>query len=499
MHAEHEIRAEPAGSRAPPLLRPGETCWRIEPAHRVALLLDAAACFAAMKAALLAARRSVLLLGWEFDPRTRLEPERPPGATEVPDAVGPLLCHLAQREPALDIRVLIWDAALPVMASRSFFPQRARGWFRGTRVDFRLDDAHPRGACHHQKLLVVDGAVAFCFGDDLSTSRWDTPAHCDRHPARRLPSGRIHVPRHSLAMLVDGDAARALDELARDRWRRATGEEIAAPHGPSAPEADPWPDRVAPDLTQVPVAIIRTDPPFEGRPAVRENEALYLDAIAGARRLIYFENQYFASPHITEALAARLAEPDGPEIVAILSSHSPSWFDRFVMDVTRDAMLARLGAGDPHGRFHAYAPKTPGGRTVIVHSKLLVVDDRLLRLGSANLNNRSFGYDTECDLAIETTPGAAGRRERATIRRLRRTMVAHFLGCGAGRLGAAERQSGSLAGAIVALDRGPVRRLQPLAPRGPSNPVTRLIASRHLGDPEGEADAWRPWRRRHGA
>ena len=38
------------------------------------------------------------------------------------------------------------------------------------------------------------------------------------------------------------------------------------------------------------------------------------------------------------------------------------------------------------------------------------IDDTLLRIGSANINNRSMGFDTECDLSLE----AAGRGFAAT-------------------------------------------------------------------------------------
>jgi phosphatidylserine/phosphatidylglycerophosphate/cardiolipin synthase-like enzyme len=107
-----------------PLVRPGDTCWRIEPARRLALLIDNQAYFAALWAALRRARRSVLLLGWAFDPRARLDVAD--AATAAPDRIGDALRELAAWRPELDIRVLIWDTALPISATRAFFPQRAR-------------------------------------------------------------------------------------------------------------------------------------------------------------------------------------------------------------------------------------------------------------------------------------------------------------------------------------------------------------------------------------
>ena len=61
---------------------------------------------------------------------------------------------------------------------------------------------------------------------------------------------------------------------------------------------------------------------------------------------------------------------------------------------------------------------------VMVHSKVMIVDDCLLRIGSANLNNRSMGADTECDLAFEAT----SEEHQQFIGRLRRGLIGHFCG-----------------------------------------------------------------------
>src|SRR5690606_27720400 len=139
----------------------------------------------------------------------------------------------------------------------------------------------------------------------------------------------------------------------------------------------------------------RTEPARRERSAVRENEALHLDGIRRARRLIYFENQYFTSPLIAAALAERLREPEGPEVVLVTTGSSPSWFDRTTMDTARSEVLYRLEEADVHGRFTAFAPHTAGGKRIIVHAKVSIYDDEVLRIGSTNLNNRSLGFDTE--------------------------------------------------------------------------------------------------------
>src|SRR5688500_4415766 len=116
---------------------------------------------------------------------------------------------------------------------------------------------------------------------------------------------------------------------------------------------------------------------------------------------MYIDNQYCTDPAVAEALAARLNEPHGPQTVIGTTRHAPSCFDRVTMDRVRGGMIRRLQEADILGRCRVYAPVTTGGKTIIVHSKLMVIDDELARVGSANLNNRSGGYDTECDLGVQ--------------------------------------------------------------------------------------------------
>jgi phosphatidylserine/phosphatidylglycerophosphate/cardiolipin synthase-like enzyme len=475
-------------------LQAGETCWRIEHANRAAVLLDSGAYFAAAIAALHRARHSILLLGWGFDPRTRLTPDAQ-GHEHGPDEIGALLARLAKLRPELDIRVLIWKSALPVSISQDFFPHRAQWWFAGTRVKFELDASVPFGACHHQKVLVIDDAVAFCGGGDFGVDRWDSTRHLDRDLRRSMPGGARHAPRHEVMMLVDGDAARALGDLARQRWAEA-GLSAPSPVAPADrdPERhDPWPSVVAPHWRDAPIAIARTEPHWRSNAEVREIEALHLHAIGRARRLIYLENQYFTSVPVGEALAARLAEPDGPEVVLISSAHSPSYFDRWTMDRTRWRLVERLMAADPHKRFRAFCPYTSGGHPIIVHAKVEVIDDEILRVGSANLNHRSAGFDTECDLALLATPGSP---QAQGIGAFQAHMAGHFLGLGGPAMQEAMAQAGgSLIGAIDQLNVGRHARLRPLQPVL-MGPLARIISAYHLGDPITPADSFKPLLRR---
>ncbi|MBB2964953.1 phospholipase D-like domain-containing protein [Methylobacterium sp. R2-1] len=470
-------------------LRPGLTCWRQERAARVAVLHDGAAYFAAAHAAMLKARRSITLIGWSFDPRARLLPGDSPDAGET---LAALLRRLKAARPELAIRILIWDMPWPISAGNDHTPDSVRESL-GPDIDFRIDGTLPFGACQHQKILVIDDAIAFCGGSDFEVNRWDTPAHRDRDPRRRLPSGEDYPPRHDVMMLVDGPAARALAELARERWRRAVGETFPfADHG-QGQDQDPWPETLAPHLTEVTVGLARTDPPLGGRPAVTESAALYRASIRAAERFIYLENQYLTSPAVAEALAARLAEPEGPEIVIVLSERSPSGFDRLTMDSARRGLIRGLRRADRFDRLRIVAPHTEKRRPILVHAKVAIIDERLLRIGSTNLNNRSFGYDTECDLAVEVP--AEDKDARAAVRRLLVRLLAHHGGCPPDVFAEAFAARGSLRAVLDDPRLMPSPRVCPLVPsrRGP---VARLVEAFHLGDPVSPADAWRPWRRR---
>jgi phosphatidylserine/phosphatidylglycerophosphate/cardiolipin synthase-like enzyme len=468
------------------VLIPGDTCWRSEQAARAAYLIDTEAYFSAAFDAMTKARRSIFLLGWGFDPRTRLFPDGYDGPSD-PDEVGRILVELARARPELDIRILIWRSALAIAAQQEFFPHKARQWFKGTKVKFRLDDAVPFGACHHQKVLVIDDRVAFCGGGDIQVDRWDTARHPDHDPRRIMPDQAYHAPRHEVMMAVDGEAALALGELARERWRRATGETLGAPEDAGG---DPWPESVPPTLVDVQVGIARTEPEWKGRPLVDEIRRLTLASIAEAKQTIYLENQYFTSPLVTEALAQRLGEPDGPEVVLISTGHAPSWFDHLTMDRARGAMIWRLRAADIFGRLRTLWPATPHGKTIIVHSKTSVFDDRIVRVGSANLNNRSGGFDTECELGVQCDEGDDAQ---AAIAAFRDRLVGHFMGVTGDAVAKARADFGGLVGAIDALNRE--GRLRPIEPPKVMR-FGEFVSHYHLGDPQDVHDSWNPFRRR---
>jgi phospholipase D1/2 len=442
----------------PGLLVPGRNCWRVERAKRIAFVIDGAAYFAAFRAAAARAQSSIFILGWDIDSRTPLAPQ---GADDgLPQALGDFLDALLKRRPQLHIHILSWDFAMIYAGEREWFPVLKLGWSTHGRLRFQLDADHPVGASHHQKVVVIDDAVAFVGGLDLTKRRWDTPEHRADDARRRDLDGKLYPPFHDVEIMVDGPAAAALGELARERWLRATGKPVRP--APAVHSHDPWPPDVAPDLTAAQVAIARTEPAYGERPAVEEFRQLSLDALRAARRNIYIESQYFTSNVIGACIAERLAEDDGPEIALISRRMESGWLEESTMGVLRARLDARLRAADRHGRYRMYCPDVPGLETdcLNVHSKLMIVDDEFVTIGSANFSNRSMGLDTECNLALEA---AGDARIRIAIAALRNRLLGEHLGTTPETVAGAIERAGELFGGIEAL-RGGARTLNPCKP-----------------------------------
>ncbi|MDT5140278.1 MAG: hypothetical protein QOD58_4540 [Mycobacterium sp.] len=464
------------------LLTPGQTCWRVARADQFACIIDAADYFYQVKSAMLRAQHRIMLIAWDLD--ARMSFERGAKTLPGPNQLGAFLYWMLWKRPTLEVYLLksnlrllpafdgIWYGLTPVTLVNRLSSKR---------IHFAVDGAHPVGAVHHQKIAVVDDAVAFCGGLDLTIERWDTRAHLDKNRGRRT-FGRSYGPRHEVALAVDGAAARALGEQARQRWQTATGQ----PLDPVDAKHVTWPNKLEPALRNVDIGIARTLPELDHRPEIREVEALNFAAIAAARHVIYLENQYLAARNLVEALAARLKEDDGPEIVIVLPRSSESPLEQRAMDSARHLLIPVLWAADDHHRLGIYWPVTDGGTPIYVHSKVLVVDDRLLRIGSSNLNNRSMGFDSECDIAIEAIEAhqdASGQDEiRREITSLRNELVSEHLGVAVGEFESAVGRFQSFLQAIEAL-RGQGRTLRPFTEETIADEASPL-AENDLMDPD---------------
>ena len=423
--------AAPDLSRPRPesILRTGANCWRVDRADRFRCIQDGAECFALVRQALLAARHSVLVLGWDISSNLDLLPDRPAADTEAdgaPARLDKLLAYIVHRNRRLRCDILIWDYASLYTLERDPFSRIRLGWRTPRRVRFGYDDRHPIGGSHHQKIVVVDDRLAFCGSVDLTSHRWDTSAHRIEEPARTSGLSKTpYGPYHEVQAMVEGPVAASLGHLARERWRALGDTKITPP--PTRTDSI-WPEHVEADLTNVSVGIARTQPGGGDERATREVEQLFIDSIDAARKSIYIESQYFTSAEIGKALARRLAEADGPEVIVATSKECSGWLEQKTMGAMRHGVFQLLKNADRGQRLRLVYPLASRAADVptFVHSKVMIVDDTFLRIGSANCAHRSLGLDTECDLAAD----AAGDATAAEgIRRVRDRLLGEHLGC----------------------------------------------------------------------
>jgi len=470
-----EIVYDAAMAKTEPALESSRNCWRIEQADKATVIIDAEDYFHRAREAMLGARDQLLLVGWDFDGRIKLVYDH---EDEGPAQVGPFIEWLVRKSPSLSVYLLRWDTGALKSLFRGNTALTLLRWVRDRQIHVKLDGHHPPAGSHHQKIVVVDDCLAFCGGIDMTGDRWDTRDHDDVEPRRIEPDGTPYGPWHDATTALSGPVAKALGELCRERWARAGGGELPEP----SPRDACWPGDLDVDFTDCSVAISRTMPEMPDTPPVFEIEQLYIDLIARAEHWIYAESQYFASHRVAKAIAARLEEDDGPEIVIINPVTAEGWLEPIAMDTARARIIEALRRHDRHDRLRLYHPMTRGGQPIYVHAKVTIIDGEILRVGSSNFNNRSMRIDSECDVTIDST-----RSENAhctdTVRAVAFNLLAEHLGTRAATVEASLAQTGSLIAAIERNNRVGQRHLKRYE-MPELNGVEEALADNQILDPE---------------
>jgi phosphatidylserine/phosphatidylglycerophosphate/cardiolipin synthase-like enzyme len=348
----------------------------------IAVLVDGAEALPAIVREIERAQSYVCVAGWHFTPELELAGK----------ALRELLAEAAER---VEVRVLAWAGApLPLFhPSRKEVREGREQLVHGTRIRCELDDLERPMHCHHEKLVIVDGRVAFVGGIDLSLLGGDRRDESS-HPAR----GRLGW--HDAAARLEGPAVGDVMRHFAARWAEVTGEELDADEAPPAGEVE--------------LQVVRTVPNgVYGRIPRGDFRILesYLRALRSAERLIYLESQFLWSPELVHVLVQKLRNPpsDDFRLVVVLPAKAKNG-----QEDTRGQLGVLVGADDGAGRFLACSlwQPGPGGQPVYVHAKIGIVDDRWLTLGSANLNEHSLFNDTEMNVVTHDPELARGLRLR---------------------------------------------------------------------------------------
>lgn len=285
-------------------------------------------------------------------------------------------------------------------------------------------------ASWHQKAMVFDGEVAWVTGMNTKQTDWDTSAHLVFDPQRMNadadPSDRADVvaerdladnqPRKDYGMRLVGPAVRDVEDVLHDRWDAGLADGALYAEHATPFDLDPAPAEPA---NGVIAQVTATMPEPWADQSIFETHA---KAIRQARSYIYIEDQYFRAPRLNEVIVE--AMDNNPELVLIVMTLAVAGSDGGSKYTYLSDALFRQRYPDRYLLLRPQAAELtvdPGlfGDTaevvvedVYLHSKLRIVDDRYLSVGSCNMNNRGYLYEGELDVAVLDASFATDARRR---------------------------------------------------------------------------------------
>jgi phosphatidylserine/phosphatidylglycerophosphate/cardiolipin synthase-like enzyme len=388
------------------ILKPGRNCLDIFGVSETGLLIDVRDYYKTFYEVARKAQRYILIAGWQFDSSVKLLRGDDAGGTDGA-VFRKFLNGLCADNPELEIYILAWDFSMIFSIEREWFQKWIFDWSSNERMHFRFDSAHAVGASHHQKFSVIDGQIAFVGGMDICSDRWDDRKHLPENPHRSNEDGIVFGPYHDVQSYHAGKAAIKLTELFLERWEISGGGKIDLPSVTGdIPEIN-VPVKIDSDRVAICRTLAKTLVPRQD--SVKEIKYLYEDAISSSESLIYIENQYFTSRSVYAALVNRMGTARSRPIqLVIVLPKSPNAFSEEVsLGVIQTKLLRSLkNAAAETGRdlgiyYTGSIAKAGEEKPTYIHSKILLIDDRFLSVGSANTTNRSMGLDTELNVAWE--------------------------------------------------------------------------------------------------
>lgn len=404
----------------------GRNCWQVAEAEYASILIDAENYYRALHEAIRNARYSIFIIGWDIDSRIRLLRGEEERRCPWPSVISELLAQKARNNPHLNVYLLRWDSSLAFFSKRELTLKQVWDQKTPDNVQTWLDSSIPMGGCQHQKVVVVDDEVAFCGGMDVSVQRWDTRAHHLLDPNREDEAGSYDA-HHDVQAVVAGPIVEHFASLARWRWNRVADEKAVAlrqvKYSDLSQPPPSWPDSVRPLFRRISCGIARTIPFMDDVQPVQEVRQMLLDLISEASDFIYLEHQFASRQEIAEALNARMKQEERLRVLLVSSYHPQGRFECEAYWASRIDFKNILEEGVEPGRVLVLYSSVNTGEGEVghkrIHSKVTVVDDRYLVIGSANISNRSMCLDTECDLIF----AAQNAAQRQTIIDLRNDLI----------------------------------------------------------------------------
>jgi len=387
-----------------PTERNASRYWRKAKCNHASVIVDACDYYRSFYREVLSASSHLYIMGWQFNSTVELLRGEEANRTPYPTQLLPFLETVCRERPELRVYILAWDFNLVFALEREWLQDLLFQVGSPGNLQFAFDGNHALGASHHQKLVLIDGRIAFTGGIDLASGRWDDCFHKANNPLR-TEGGEPQKPYHDAMVAVSGEVVAQLESLFRARWESATGEQLPARRAQSSRAA------VIPGtpIAAQEVMISRTGHEPTGDGSITEILSLYSNAIARANRLIYAETQYLTSRAIHDVLVDRMNDRTRPclQIVVMMPNGGDTEKESFALGRAQERLLRSLEehAESSGCQFRVYTSVPEGASdpaaATFVHSKILIVDDQFLAIGSANLTNRSMQLDTELCLAFD--------------------------------------------------------------------------------------------------
>ncbi len=279
----------------------------------------------------------------------------------------------------------------------------------------KIDSTSPTlSSAHHEKIIVIDNKIGFCGGFDLSKGKWDTSKHNYNDPQRDQDS----EPWHDCHAMMKGPIVWDLAYHFNQRWAYFEVKDEKRIRAMDLKPAN-FPLEAANGGTKI--VALRT---WEGTDKDGGILAWYTNTIRKAKNSIYIENQFpFQNEFITRLLCKRLQEQKNLKVIIVgpMEPNLPGLIGSIlsktsVNDVNEHLQWIR-DAGDSGRRVGTYSlvcqdEKSKKLRQIYVHSKLLIVDDRWVTIGSANTDKNGFKDSTEVNIGITSSSLAKELRIR---------------------------------------------------------------------------------------
>ena len=274
-------------------------------------------------------------------------------------------------------------------------------------------------ASYHQKFMVIDDETAFVGGMNLRHVDWDSSAH-EVYDARRMKFDAWTMTRNAVAsksrkpdagprkdymVRIDGPSAQDVADVFHERWEYLRASHVK--YSEAASGFDVARD-IAPRQGGIDVQVTATLPAPFLEHAIAE---MWFNAIEHAQKYVYVEDQYFRMPMIHDALLARMDA--APELrLVVITKPVGTWAPECRPSYAANELFrTRYPGRFVSLQLRAFDADTREFGDMDVHSKMLIVDDVFMSVGSANKNNRGMVYEAELNVAV-ADPVVASWRKR---------------------------------------------------------------------------------------